>query len=245
VCDRDGSNPTQVSSFNGMEGSSHWSPGSRRPHWSPDSRRIVFWSNASGKSEIYVVNVDGGQLRRLSTGTQNAFNPFWSADGRRIYFASHMFSSSAESAAIWKVPAEGGTAVRLTKEGRYDPQESVDGTRVFYVVADHEGANVTAQIWSVPSNGGDERRETVMTTNASWAPAQGGIYFLDGIDSNGGSRGRLRFFDFASRHLLMLAELEPGAVFPGDMSVSRDGRTIFYSEIDQRLADIMLVEGFR
>jgi len=29
------------------------------------------------------------------------------------------------------------------------------------------------------------------------------------------------------------------------MSISRDGRTIFYAEIDNRAADIMLVEGFR
>ena len=86
---------------------------------------------------------------------------------------------------------------------------------------------------------------TLARLRASWAPARSGIYFLDGVDSSGGNRGRLRFFDFASRHLQKLAELEPGAVFPGDMGVSPDGRAIFYSEIDQRSADIMLVEGFR
>ena len=147
-------------------------------------------------------------------------------------------------AAIWKVTAEGGSAMRLTREGRYDPQESPDGTRVFYVVAHHEGEKLSQEIWSVPVNGGDERFETSMATNASWAPTRDGIYFLDGVDV-GLRRGRLRFFDFATHHLKTLAELELGATFPGDMSVSRDGRTIFYSEIDNRAADIMLVEGFR
>jgi hypothetical protein len=139
---------------------------------------------------------------------------------------------------VWKVAAEGGSAVRLTKKGRYDPQESADGTRVFYVVGDHE-------IWSVPTGGGDERRETIMTTNASWAPAQGGIYFLNNrFLNNRESRARLTFFDFATRHVQKVAELEAG-FFPGNISVSRDGRTIFCSEIKEIFADIMLVEGFR
>jgi dipeptidyl aminopeptidase/acylaminoacyl peptidase len=111
-----------------------WSPESRRPQWSPDSHRIVFSSNASGRAELYIVNSDGSQLHRLSTGTQNAVASFWSADGRWIYFESHwglQAGASQEPAAIWKLPVEGGTAIRLTKEGRYDPMESVDGTRVF------------------------------------------------------------------------------------------------------------------
>jgi hypothetical protein len=50
-----------------------------------------------------------------------------------------------------------------------------------------------------------------MTTDASWAPAQGGIYF---IDNNGsGSSGRLSFFNFATWHVQKLAELEGSAGF--------------------------------
>jgi Tol biopolymer transport system component/DNA-binding winged helix-turn-helix (wHTH) protein len=218
VCERDGSNPVQVSSFGG--------PVTRTPRWSPDSRRIVFDSSASGNAELYIVNADGGQLRRLSTGTPNASEPFWSADGRWIYFSTH------RPDAIWKVRAEGGAAVRLTKEHRYNPQESADGTRVFYLAGDRE-------IWSVLTDGGDERHETVMPTDASWAPAQGGFYFL-----NGASR-RISFFDFATRHVQKVVELESDTAFPGNMSVSPDGRTLFYSKIDKAFADIMLVEGFR
>ena len=139
--------------------------------------------------------------------------------------------------------AEGGAAVRLTKEGRYDPKESADGTRVFYVAGDQEKKNYTEQIWSVPTDGGDERYETAMTTYASWAPAKGGIYFLDGAVS--GSPGHLSFFNFAARHFQKLAELDPGAGFPGDLGISPDGRAIFYSQMDEITADIMLVEGFR
>jgi Tol biopolymer transport system component len=45
VCDSDGSNPVQLTSFGrGMTGS---------PHWSPDSKQIVFDGNAEGQFEIY------------------------------------------------------------------------------------------------------------------------------------------------------------------------------------------------
>ena len=56
---------------------------------------------------------------------------------------------------------------------------------------------------------------------------------------------RLRFFDFTTKRLQTLAELHSGVLFPEDMSVSRDGLTIFYSEMDVPPADIILVEGFR
>ena len=75
----------------------------------------------------------------------------------------------------------------------------------------------------------------------SWAPAQAGIYFLEGD----GNRGRISFFDFAGRHVQKVAELEGHENFAGSISVSPDGRAIFYSKIDQASADIMLVEGFR
>jgi len=219
VCDQDGSNPVQVTSFSGPE--------TGGPHWSPDSHRIIFESSASGNTELYTVNADGGQLRRLSTGTPNASSPFWSADGRWIYFGTQ------GPGAIWKVAAEGGAALRLTKEGRSHPQESADGTRLFYAVGDHE-------IWSVLKDGGDERRETEMPTYASWTLARGGIYFLD----HDRSLGRISFLDFATRHLQKLAEL-PGAGSSRDLSVSPDGRAIFYAQKDRSFADIMLVEGFR
>jgi WD40-like Beta Propeller Repeat len=51
----------------------------------------------------------------------DASNPFWTANGRWIYF------SREQSPAIWKVPADGGNAVRLTDTDGFNPQESADG----------------------------------------------------------------------------------------------------------------------
>jgi len=50
------------------------------PSWSPDGRHIAFQSNRSGAMQIYVMNINGGNLRQV-TSTGNNSNPFWSGYG--------------------------------------------------------------------------------------------------------------------------------------------------------------------
>ncbi len=48
------------------------------PSWSPDGRHLVFSSTVDGKSQIYMINVDGKDLERITfTGTHNSA-PSWS-----------------------------------------------------------------------------------------------------------------------------------------------------------------------
>jgi Tol biopolymer transport system component len=57
------------------------------PAWSPDGTRIAFASTPGDFPEIYVANVDGTGLRRLTRHTEVDESPTWTADGR-IVFAS-------------------------------------------------------------------------------------------------------------------------------------------------------------
>lgn len=54
------------------------------PRWSPDGQRIAFKSNRSGKPQIYLLPLEGGEARSVTTQKQGAGDFSWSPDGRRI-----------------------------------------------------------------------------------------------------------------------------------------------------------------
>jgi Tol biopolymer transport system component len=222
VCDRDGTNPVQLSSFGGVQ------IGVTR--WSPDSRRIVFDVRASGTPELYMTSVEGGPPKKFATGTQNASAPFWSADGHWIYFQTE------RPDVIWKAPMEGGPAVRLTGEGRTWPQESEDGKRLYF----YKNERGHGSAWSVSVDGGDEQPVRGMPADVQWVPARSGIYFLNGSPHH----FSVDYFDWGTGQAHKVMDL-PGLFVSWGPSISPDGRTFLITGIEHSESDIFLVEGFR
>ena len=46
--------------------------------WSPDGWQIAFYSDRDGNSEIYVMDIDGTNQRRLTNNTAEDRSPAWS-----------------------------------------------------------------------------------------------------------------------------------------------------------------------
>lgn len=59
-----------------------------RPRWSHDGSMIAFYSNKDGNSEIYVMNEDGSDRRRLTYNRVDDYYPEWSDDDTQIFFRS-------------------------------------------------------------------------------------------------------------------------------------------------------------
>lgn len=223
VCDRDGSNAVQLTSFGGAQ--------IGPPSWSPDSTRIVFDVRVADKPELYIVSIDGGPPKQFSTSTPNASYPFWSADGQSIYF------STEPPGAIWKAPVAGGKAVRLTGEGEEGsaPQEAGDEKRVYF----YKNKAGHTHAWSASVNAGDERPVTGMPTDISWVPARNGLYFINGAPRH----FALNYFDLVTQRVRQIADL-PGLFAVWGPTLSSD-RAFLFSGIEHSEGDIFLVEGFR
>ena len=91
-----------------------------QPAWSPDGRRLAFarLDDQRTNGAIYVVDVDGKDLRRLTEDTHNGYvsNPDWSPDGTMLTFGRQLGVYSD----VWVVGADGGEPRQLVKNATSD-----------------------------------------------------------------------------------------------------------------------------
>jgi dipeptidyl aminopeptidase/acylaminoacyl peptidase len=73
-------------------------------------RRTTDFEADKGRTDIWMVGVDGSGLRQLTKDEAGDSSPRWSADGRAVYF----LSSRSGSSQVWRVPRDGGEAEQVT-----------------------------------------------------------------------------------------------------------------------------------
>lgn len=92
---------------------------------SPDGGLLAYASNESGNSDIWVVDVRGGETLQLTHDPAPDRNPAWYPDGSSIAFHSERESGPG----IWKVARLGGTPTMVLADAR-DPAISPDGRQM-------------------------------------------------------------------------------------------------------------------
>jgi dipeptidyl aminopeptidase/acylaminoacyl peptidase len=115
----------------------------RSPRWSPDGHDIAFMSNRGDTDDLWAVDPDGNNLRRLTDGLGERADPQWSPDGRWLAYTQLLHGDVD----VWLMPSAGGEPRKLTDGGvNRAPRWSPDGTRLLYL---HAGPGSPPDLWTV------------------------------------------------------------------------------------------------
>ena len=78
---------------------------------SPDGREVVFQVDGNPRA-VKTVSLNGGEPRELFRGSARHYGLKWTRDGRYIMVLAYALSDTASNE-IWRVPAQGGTPLKL------------------------------------------------------------------------------------------------------------------------------------
>jgi Tol biopolymer transport system component len=148
------------------------------PSVSPDGRYLVFDSNRGGNQAVFNVwraDLDGTNLRQLTQGEGEYF-PVCSADGKWVVY-SPLQSNSQLS--MWKMPIDGGDAVRIIDRIAVKPAVSPDGKWIAFQTSGEQSAS-GPKLGIIPFDTGQPLKLLdVKLTQYRWSGDSKAILYLD------------------------------------------------------------------
>jgi dipeptidyl aminopeptidase/acylaminoacyl peptidase len=152
---------------------------SRDPSPSPDGTRFVFavsqtdLATGQPQHDLYVVNRNGLNMRRLTSMPGVEDEPAWSPDGTRILF--HAVDAVTQRSDLWVVNVDGTGLVNLTAgidasmTDKRSPSWSPGGSRIAFIGA----VNGQHKVWTMNANGTSPvqlTRDAGFDSSPTWAP---------------------------------------------------------------------------
>jgi Tol biopolymer transport system component len=135
------------------------------PRFSPDGNRIVFERHNLGRKQpkdgraVFLVNVDGSGLSRVTPWSLDAGDPDWSPDGKWILFGSN--EELKKPSQLYLIHPDGTGLDQLTRVRRGTLRASAsfspDGKWIVFAAS---GVGGKADLYTMRANGTDVRRLT-------------------------------------------------------------------------------------
>jgi hypothetical protein len=146
---------------------------------SPDRTMVATNPCCSGNDPVWIVNIDGTDLRLITRGEMDGYGPRWSADGSMLVFQGRDGSTS-ELGDLFVVDVATGDRTRVTnlEPKSYEPwflspSFTPDGRSILFQLPRGPGHTPAGwDLWSVPIDGGEP---TLVQPDASM-----GAYSVDG-----------------------------------------------------------------
>jgi len=133
------------------------------PAFSPDGARLAFASRRDGNPEIYLMDVDGTNLLRITNEPHNDGRPAFTPDGQTLVFQS----DRSGKLQIWSVGVDGTGLKMLTADsGAFEPSVSPDGSTIAYISTREKNYDV----WLMNRDGSNQRAFTRSPTYKETEP---------------------------------------------------------------------------
>ena len=199
-----------------------------------DERGLIPPRETRRPSHLYVVPLDGGDPRQLTSGALSQTEPDWSPDGTAVVYVEDATDSVEVSRQaqpqLWIVTLAGGPARRVETgyvESRA-PTWSPDGRSIAFVCS--KGRGQKNDVCVIPAAGGPARNLTTAWSldpqPPTWSPDGKTIYF--GAET----RGNVHLFGVEATGGAPVRQVTSGERTLSGFSLSREGRILAYSASD-------------
>lgn len=205
----------------------------RGPRWSPDGKRLAFFSNRSGKYEVWTISFDGDDLQQITNYPDHmVVSPVWSPDGTRLacsLYGIRSFLVDMQNPSSGEIPID----VQMENLSGYFQawSWSKSGRKLAGYLIRPDGSAGGIGLYTI------ESKSFEMLTDYGMDP----VWLSDDHRLLFYNNGQIDLVDTVTKKTHRILSVAPAAVAKRGFDISPDDSVIYFSQITTE-ADIWLLE---